>query len=1021
MSVDLLTRPGPRVFTLPPAAPFMLALARGLTQALSGDDAPFALTDAVVLTPTRRSARGLAEAFVEAGAQGAALLPTLRALGDLEPDQEPFGPSDILLAATPPIAPARRRFNLAALLLAKDKAAGRHGDPAGALALADQLAGLLDEAALEPGADFTKLVDIRDKLPAHLQEAAAFLDILNSAWPALLEAEGRVDPGAHRDAVLRALAARWQSEPPDTPIIIAGSTGTVPATAELMGVVARLPLGAVVLPGLDLDMDQAGWEAIDDGHPQSALKRLLSVLGVARDQVVLWPGAEETPAASARRRVVNDALRPATATADWLDRIAALRARATPDMGEKKGLFGLFGGAEQGASDPVAAGLEGMSLIEAADEQAEARAVAAAVRAELEDAETHVLIITPDRALVARIEAVLARWGIALDTSTGEPLTDTGAGAFLALVAELALDPGDPVVFAALAGHPLMTVGRSPLVARAAFADIDRLALRGVRAGEGFDALRARLAREGQKSEVDIAAADALIAEIDAALSRLSAFADQSASIAELATAHAQVVEALAKTDTETGARRVWRGEAGAGGAGLVRDLINEADVLPEMTLADYERVWSRLAGGVAVRGADAERPRVRALSPLEARLQTADLTILCGLNEGVWPAPPAEDPFVSRTMREVAGLPSPERRFGQSAHDFAQAACAPKVLLTRSERAEGAPAVASRWIWRLAMLTEGAGLRGALDAPDYGEALARLDRSGPASPPAPRPMPRPPVSARPRTLSASRVREWVRDPYGLYARQILKLKPAEPLDRLAGGLERGNAIHDALEAVMKQGGALPTDFADQLAARMLKEFKERGASAIDIAREAPRFARAAAWFADEEAKRRQAGWAPIALEAKGHWTYEGPAGQFLVHARADRIDQNADGFAILDYKTGIPPTVNQVKSGLEPQMGIEAAILASGGYADAKSDKPPAEILVIRIRGGRVPGHMRWLTPADEIASETLDKLIKRIILFDDPSTAYVARLQPFKAGDGADYARLARRGEWTSGEEGG
>jgi hypothetical protein len=110
----------------------------------------------------------------------------------------------------------------------------------------------------------------------------------------------------------------------------------------------------VVLPGLDLELEEQAWDEVGDAHPQGALKRLLERAGVDRADVRPWPASEtaaEAVRGRSRRRVINEALRPAEVTDDWLAAIDRLL-----DEGRAAGV------------DPVAEGLDGLSLINARDE-----------------------------------------------------------------------------------------------------------------------------------------------------------------------------------------------------------------------------------------------------------------------------------------------------------------------------------------------------------------------------------------------------------------------------------------------------------------------------------------------------------------------------------------------------------------------------------------------------------------------------------------------------------------------------
>jgi len=482
---DLFAGPGPRVYAMAAHRPFLDDLAATISTTLADPDNPWGLADAIVLVPNRRAARELTAAFVRAAgaAPAASLLPAIRALGDVEDDEPPFEPGELALAAPPAISPARRRFELASLLHRRALARNADADPAASIPLAEELGRLLDEAAAAGGVDFPKVKDLYERLPIHLQESATFIEIILQFWPQRLVELDRIDAAERRSVLMYALAERWETAPPDRPVIAAGSTGSLIATQAVLRAVAHLPKGLVILPGLDIDLDDRAWDEVDtdEGHPQANLRRTLSALGVTRADVREWPVSSTRPErspefdrrASARGRLINEALRPAEATSDWLQRIAALNA-------------------EHGV-DVVREGLRGLALIEAPTPDAEARAVALAVREALEEPDRDVMIVTPDLSLADRVAVALERFGIFADVSAGRPFIETDPGSFLAHVLTLARDPGDPVALVALAKHRFTALGDAHRTTRITFAEVERKALRGVRAGDDLAAVLTRL------------------------------------------------------------------------------------------------------------------------------------------------------------------------------------------------------------------------------------------------------------------------------------------------------------------------------------------------------------------------------------------------------------------------------------------------------------------------------------------------------------------------------------------------
>jgi ATP-dependent helicase/nuclease subunit B len=1005
--------PAPRVFTLSPAANFLMALARTLSEAFPD---PEALAGATVLLPTRRAGRALGEAFSAIQAEKgipAAILPLIRPLGDVDADEPPFEPGEFAALALPAISPARRRFELASLILARETASGREMEPGGALVLADTLAGLLDEFASEGVEDLSGLDEaMRAALPQGRQEAAMFLDIVLQAWPRHLEALGLVDPARRRSGLLTALAERWRQAPPEGPVIAAGSTGSIPAAADLLATVAGLDQGAVVLPGFAGFMDEASWHAIDDSHPQRAMKTLIERVGIDRGAVKDWPISNRNywpgRAAEARTRLVTEALRPADETADWLARLANL--------------------GKQWKGDIMVEGLRGLSVIEAHDPADEARTIAAALRHALESEGRTAMVVTPDRALARRITTEMARFDVRLDDSAGEALSDTAAGSFLVRVLEAAGDPGSALALVALWSSALFTLGRHRPSLMTALAGLEAKRLRGRRPGQSFDDVRGVLKTD------DPALWRTLIDELETGLAPLLALEGEQR-LRVWAGALAEAGEALARGAEQSGADRLWAGEAGEQAAGLLREFLEESDALPPVSLRTFARIFLETARQRRVRPRSGTHPRLALLGPLEARLLHADLVILAGLNEGVWPQAPGADPFLSRGMRKAAGLPPPERRLGLSAHDFAELASTGDVILTRSTLADGAPTVASRWLWRLQTLARGAlGVERAEEVlkPDtpYAQIAHLLDEPTNLLNPSPEPKPTPPLAVRPRELPVTGVEMWVRDPYAVYARRILKLKVLDPLDRDPGGAERGTAWHQALEQWAQALGAsrtLPEDAHARLVSLGEAALLEAGFAQADLGSELPRFSHAAGWVVEWEAARRAQGVFPAAhgLEAEGQLKFAAPGGPFRLTARADRIDTGPDGYHVLDIKTGVIPTVKAVLAGFSPQLTLQGAILARGGFAPIPAGDI-AGFSYVGVKGTKTAGEVREIRdsvkkgetprPAGALADAALERLERYVARFDDPSTPYLSQPRRQFVNEYGDYDHLARRKEWST-----
>jgi ATP-dependent helicase/nuclease subunit B len=989
----------PRWFNIPAHRPFAEDLARGLYEALI-PDGPEALAEAVVLTPTRRGARALTDAFLQVAGARALLPPQILPVGDLDEGEPPFEPGDLALNLPAAIDPLRRRFELTGLVKAHEGLLGRDLDALAALELADAVGGFLDSLQIEEVSAADGLAGLVEAdLAEHWRISRTFLETALAAWPKRLAELGLVDVSQRRVLLLRALAQKWAAEPPQGRLVAAGSTGTAPATADLLAVIARAPQGCVVLPGLDEHLADKAWAQVGEQHPQGAMKRLLDRAKIARADVAVWPAARpHLQQGHWRRRVINEALRPAEATADWLKVIGELAGK---------------GPGQPGAT--IARGFEGLSLVSARSEEEAATVAALLLREALETPGMTAALVSPDQALSRRVAARLARWGIVPDSSAGEALAGRRSGVLAHLLARAAADPLDPVILLGLIKHPFTRLGLERGQLEALAAVLEEKALRGARP-HSWETLERRLAAKG-------ADAGDLPARLHQAMAGLAgAYAEGLARPADAARALAGAMEAFA-ADAEGETGELWSGHGGEAMSRLLAGLIHDSSGLPPASADRFADLLDALMAAETVRAGGATHPRLRILGAIEARLVRADRLIVAGLEEGVWPKGAPLDPFLSRPMRRKLDLPPPERRIGLAAHDFAQAACAPEVVLLHAERREGAPAVKSRWLWRLETLAKGAGV----DIPGRREILAwarALDAPDPYAP-ARRPAPTPPVEHRPREMFVTRVETLTRDPYAVWARDILKLYPLDRPDEAVEARARGTAIHKAFEIFSTaHPGALPGDAAEHFERLYLDALVEAGMPGEALVREGALAREAAAWVIELERERRDG--RAIHIEQEGKLTIEAPAGPFTLKARADRIEVTADGFGhVLDYKTGKAPSKKEVATGFSPQLTLTAAILAGGGFAGL-GRPAPGDLTYLEVTGRKPAGKVEIRAAAgpdsQDAAAQALAGLGELVARFDNPAQPYLSRVAPqFVKARISDYDHLARVFEWsTSGEEG-
>jgi len=974
------------VHTIRPGLPFVDALAAGISETI-GDD-PSILAAVTVLLPTRRACRSLTDAFLRRSGGRPLLLPRMMPLGDIDEDELVLDGSDESALATNAqiplaISPLRRQLLLMRLIHAMYKEDAVSADQAARLAA--ELARLLDQVHTER-LDFRRLPElVPDRFAEHWEITLKFLSILTETWPRVLAEEGCIDPAERRNLLLEAQARAWTETPPSEPIIAAGSTGSMPATAELLTVVARLPQGALVLPGLDTGANDDTWNALQPTHPQYGMAQLLKRLDLDRRDVRSWPAADVTGTPEERATLINRALLPAAA-AD----------------------------SDRGAPPSPERALSAVTRIDAPGPEEEARTIALIMRGVLEHPEKTAALVTPDRPLARRVARELERWNVAVDDSAGRPLAETPPGAFLRLTARMVAEDCAPVDLLAVLKHPLAACGLSPSAFRAQVRQLERKVLRGPRPAPGIAGLLAAVKGGGGDSNLE----DILAKLVDAVEPFTAVLNTGRAAIRDLLRSHVDMAERLATGNAEAGADRLWAGEAGDAAAGFVAELNEAAEGFDLLATDAYPALLDVLFTGRVVRPRYGHHPRIAILGPLEARLQQTDVMILGSLNEDTWPPKAHASPWMSRPMMREFGLPLPERRIGLSAHDFAQAFSAPEVWLTRSSRMAGSPTVPCRWLLRLENVMQMVGAsdtlgdagqwlqwQGSLDAPDRVIAI---------DPPAPRP----PVGARPRKLSVTQVETWMRDPYAIYARHVLKLRALEPIDADPTTADYGARIHRALDQfVAMHPGPLPANAIDLLLAIGREAFGGLLERPAIQAFWWPRFERIARWFVEAERERRPEIEAS-ATEVRGTMSMVAPEAPFEITAIADRIDVLADGsLTIIDYKTGAPPTEKEVKAGFAPQLPLEAAIAEFGGFAGVPA-QAVSDLVYWRLHGGEPAGQKMALKAEPHmLATDAIEGLRALVAKFDLEDTPYPSRPTPAAAPKFSDYEHLARVKEWSAG----
>ncbi|MEM1086592.1 MAG: double-strand break repair protein AddB [Pseudomonadota bacterium] len=992
------------IFNMPAGADFLRELARGLIKALNPADDPKRLSDTLIYVPNARSQRALARALLEESHLSALMMPDIRALGGLEDDDPPSSSETALADLPPAVQSAERIGGLASLVLAYYKAQDLNLPDVSALAAARELASLLDQAALssdqDRGVDWSKLDDLvsETQLAHHWERSLQFLKIITDDWPAKLNEIQAMDPYARRFAAAQAMSQSWAQSAPETPVIIAGSTGATPASKLLMQAALKLPKGLIIFPGLDSDLPDSALKTLknEPSHPQYAMVGALKYIGRTPKTIPDWPGLKTTDNLRARQKLIHETLAPADQTADWTERLATL--------------------AENGDSATfVREALDGLDLIEAADDMDEAATAALLLRRALEDDTATAALVTPDAGLARQVSAQLKRWGVGVEPSAGLPLIQSDLGSLAALTIDWMSEPDHPVKLMSVLKHSLSKFDPATVYF------IDKFILRGPRGWTDWKGLRVHVRDYFERDTHPLShEQDDRVNTILNSLEEFTLYTDN------LHTSQNILSNLTACLETLTQTPGPWAGESGRALAALVENIQKLTAPLGELSLSAHRDIFiqearqARISNGL-------RHPRLAIYGPLEARLQAADHMILAGLNEGIWPAQTPPDMFLPRRFRRELEIADPDTRIGLSAHDYAQLACSPRVTLLSAKRREDAPAVASRWLWRLKTLVSGA-LQG-----DANSALAPAADNDPrdwlkAMERAPhplnlktRPEPRPPFEARPKRFSVSRIETLIRDPYAVYCRYILGLYPLDRLNLPPDARVRGSAIHKALEDFEREGEAETVERLVELLELALRSSGEIEADIIALREK--RYETATAYL-KWRSQITQSLASAVITEETGVFDFDIDGEAYRLEGTADRIERRSDGtIAILDFKTGKPPTEPQVRAGLAPQMPLQGLIAREGGYKGIEGRDVDAltyirfgtqfNVREIGEESGRGQSKLEAMTVADVI-SEAEKGLYSLLKAFADPTEPYRSQPKAERMSYASDYSRLARRDEW-------
>jgi ATP-dependent helicase/nuclease subunit B len=983
------------VYTIAAEEHFLRVLVRAILDGFPVGRTDIPLSHWTILLPNRRSARLMEQLFLQESGARALLLPRIRPIGDIDEDLVADSlPHDGVPDGISPTNHLHAIFSLIkqwtddnrGLAFAEEIAASG----AQMFALAQSLQALVDQFETED-VDVDLLQGVYDlDLAGHRQSILDLLKIITGELPKRLAQHNCIGHAQRRNMMIRLEAERIATRKHRGPIIAAGSTGTNPATRDLLFAVARDAMGAVVLPGIDRVQDDAAWNAITPEHPQFALKTMLMQWGLPRAHVQTL-GQPEGP----RMWLMRAALRPADVADAWPTLLQNTKAQ-------------------------MADALQNVELVAAETRAREADLIALRLRQHVAESKGKAALVTPDRDLAIRVKASLRRWNLSIDDSAGEPLAHFGKAAIMLLLLRCIEDRFAAPSLFALLYHLDCRFDHEPDAQRARVEALDIAGFRGLPEADGLShvvqrlrARRAALPRElhahpmlRNLSDAEWDGAEQLATLLEAILTPLADGLPRS--LAEHIERLLRVVEALCPRDpTPSPPEQAFYDVMAA--------LTEGSHWHPVLPLKQAQHSLVHALAREMLRPPLREEAQLAIYGLSEARLIHADFVVLGGLAETVWPERLDTGPWLNRPMRDALKVQQPERDIGLTAHDFAQGMGHAHVMVTWPKRMGTAPAIPSRWVLRLQAVMAASGHTPSAEPTRTLNRIAdQLDAPRHFAP-VQRPRVTPPVALRPTRFSVTRIEKLVRDSYWIYARNILRLVPGDAIGDDIDAALRGSLVHAALHAWARGLPQVPATESLNLLMAKGREVFQPYMDMPEVARFWwPRFTRMAEAFIAVDANLRDDTLRTL-TEIDGAHAFMAAGVEHGLTARADRIDIGHDGsLRLIDYKTGSTPTVKQIKSGFAPQLTLEGWLAQQKAFAGIDSTDV-ADVIYFYVGG--VPVKLTSLAEKEDVATEIAKAaagMLRLLETFQQPTTAYIPRHNMQSEDAMSDYDHLSRRLEW-------
>lgn len=975
------------IFNISPLYPFLDVLVQFVID--SAHKQNINIANDIILLPTRRACRALKDVFAKLSA-GNSLLPKILPLGDIDEDGFAFldyQNDNLDLMDLPPAIPDIER-NLILSSLIKKKSPSLNDEQAFSLAV--DLAHLMDVVEMEM-LDFKNLQYIvPENLSLYWQENLEFLQIITDWYPQILKERGYLNPVDRKIKLIYKQVEVWQKYPIKGRIFACGSTASLVPISYMITSISNMENGYVVLPHLDKILSDEDFYNVGQNHPQYGMKNLLIKMKVKREEVIdLKPLNPIKNIADKDREILSSFIMLNSSLSQTWQNMPKL-------------------------NNDVLNGVEKLSLNNDADETL---AIAFTIRKMIEE-NKKTLLITPNRNIAKAVASELKRWNIDVDDSAGTGASEIPTGNYFILLINAIVDNFAPIPLLSILKHSLSHFNMDKVYLDSLVDNFEQFILRENFLLTDIDLIISKCEEFSFiNNKFDINPILNILYYIKKSLSSfLNLFnEDGKAFLFDMLTEHIKLVENFVQNNQKEPdfyLNALYKGDLNSQFSEGLRNLLDslyklKGDDISKMTLKSYRDFIANYLFNLKLRPVIQSHPLIAIMNSIEARLLNADVFILAGLNENTFPSVSADDPWMSRPMKAEFKLPLPERKIGLSSHDFVEFFCKKNVILTRSQKSDGLNTIESRWLQKLDAIIKISNINFSSNndilnwIQVFTKPLCDVQKCK-------RPMPCPPLYARPKELWATSIEKLYRDPYIIFARYILNLKKLKDIN----------------------ADTLPADFGDIVHA-CLEEFKNKNLSSIDELKQI--FIRKSLafhnidiidfWFKqfDDIAKNFIDYENNIKDSVKQSFTeLEGSlkiTDFFTLKAKADRIDiLNDNNAVVMDYKTGYAPSDKEVLSGYAPQLPLEALILNNNGFNIKNAKTSSMLYLKLSSKDGKYITNID--KNIDEILDNTYKSLIEIVSKFYDENTPYISRPNPNKLGDMikkySDYNHLARVKEW-------